>query len=577
MFCENCGKQIPDDAVFCEECGTRVAVEAAPVVPVETAAPVAAAPVKKITVADLVEKAKEIHQKNKLIFPIAGAVVVLAIALIIVFSILGKQVSKKNNLEITMEGYDGYGHISYQFGDVSFGLRAAGDKDCKEFGDGDDDEIFLSYDKSDVSKDYRKNLNKAQKLVGSVEISYQLPEGKTSDSLKNGDEITFTIGVDEDIAEDLGLTIKDTTFTYVVEGLQPISQFDILSYFDLKAEGYDGYGKVELICNQSGSKQVGNITFEMEANAGRIRYSHKDGYSGTIWVSLEGETYNKFNGDTMKAVVEINADYFISDGVELVGLEKEYTVSGLQDTVKVNLLDYYKITFDGVDASGTAKLEPTQDTLTVGDMTVNLETGEWMLGEERVTRTYVWLSDDWGLKNGEVIKLKCDPNENFFAEKGIKITESEKEITVSGLATYVTKLEEIKSYTEQETAAKQIVLDYLNDNWSRAVHGTWFGSYKNQSIGDDIQLYKMVLGTPKSTSSYDKNDLWMIFTVTISDNEITTPTLYYFAVQYNNVAVLADGTLYAKDGSANQRGYDAYEGVYTAFIESYILNIEVSE
>jgi hypothetical protein len=69
----------------------------------------------------------------------------------------------------------------------------------------------------------------------------------------------------------------------------------------------------------------------------------------------------------------------------------------------------------------------------------------------------------------------------------------------------------------------------------------------------------------------------MIFSVTISDNEITTPTLYYFSVQYNDVAVFADGTLYTRDGSANQRGYDAYEGVYTAFIESYNLNIEVSE
>ena len=27
-----------------------------------------------------------------------------------------------------MEGYDGYGQMSYDFGDVSFGLRAAGDK-----------------------------------------------------------------------------------------------------------------------------------------------------------------------------------------------------------------------------------------------------------------------------------------------------------------------------------------------------------------------------------------------------------------------------------------------------------------
>ena len=577
MFCENCGKQIPDDAVFCEECGTRVAVEAAPVVPVETAAPVAAAPVKKITVTDLVEKAKEIHQKNKLIFPIAGAVVVIAIALIIVFSILGKQVSMKDYMEITMEGYDGYGYMSYDFGDVSFGLRAAGDKDCKEFGDGDDDEYFLGYSKNDIPKDYRDNLKKAQKLVESIAISYELPEGKTSNTLANGDVITFTIECDEDVAEDLGLTIKDATFEYTVEGLKPIAKFDVLSYFDLKAEGYDGYGKIELVCNKTASEKVGDVTFEMEAGEGRIRWTDGDGYSSSIWPYLDGEIGDVFNGSTVKGKLDMAADMLVNEGVELVGLEKEYTVSGLKETIKVDLLQYYKVEFTGLNGSGTATVTPTQDTLTVGEYVVDLKTGRWTKDGEYVTNTGVWVSDNWGLSNDEKIMLKTDSNNYTLQENGIKITVTEMELTVSNLPTYVTALSEIKDTTEIEAEAKQIVLNYLNENRSRAVHGSWFGSYSNQSIGDDIKLYKTVLSTPKSTSSYDKNDLWMIFSVTISDNEIAVPTLYYFAVQYDNVAVYADGKLYARDGYAEPRGYDAYEGVYAAFIESYNLNIEVSE
>ena len=575
MFCENCGKQNPDGAAFCEHCGTRIVVEAAPVAP---AAPVTvAASAKKKTFASLLEKAKAIHQKNKLIFPIAGAVVVLAIVLAIVFSILGKQVSMKDYLEITMEGYDGYGQMSYDFGDVSFGLRAAGDKDCKEFGDGDDDEYFLGYDKSDVSKDYRSNLKKAQKLVESIAISYELPEGKSSDKLANGDVITFTIECDEDVAEDLGLTIKNTTFKYTVEGLKPIAKFDVLSYFELKAEGYDGYGTVELVCNRTTSEKVGDMTFETEAGENRIRCTYEDGYSTSIWPYLDGDTNNKFNGDTVKAKLDMSADTFVYEGVELTGLEKECTVSGLKETIKVDLLQYYKVEFKGVSGSGTATVTPTQETLTVGEYVVDLKTGRWTKDGEYVTRTSVWVNDDWGLSNDEKIKLKTDGNDYMLQENGIKITVAEKEITVSNLPTYATALSEIKDYTEAEAGAKQIVLNYLNENWSRAVHGTWFGSYSNQTIGEDIKLYKMVLGTPKSTSSYDKNDLWMIFSVTISDNQITTPTLYYFAVQYGDVAVYADGTLYTGDGYAEARGYDAYEGVYAAFIESYNLNIEVSE
>ena len=41
MFCENCGKKLPDGATVCEECGAKVTAPA----PVQAAAPVAAAPV----------------------------------------------------------------------------------------------------------------------------------------------------------------------------------------------------------------------------------------------------------------------------------------------------------------------------------------------------------------------------------------------------------------------------------------------------------------------------------------------------------------------------------------------------
>lgn len=573
MFCENCGKQIPDGSAFCENCGARMEPAAASAAPVATAAPAK----KSATFASLMEKVKAIHQKNKLIFPIVGAVVVLAVVLIIVFSILGKQVSMKNYLEITMEGYDGYGQMSYEFGDVSFGMRAAGDTDSKEFGDHDDEEYFTSYDSSDVSKDYRKKLAKAQRLVDSIEISYEMPEGKTSDSLKNGDVITFTVKCDEDLAEDLGLSIKDTTFEYVVEGLKPIAQFDVLSYFELKAEGYDGYGDVELVCNQTGSKQVGGLTFNMETGASRIRYTTQDGYEGSIYVYIQGETYNKSNGDVVAVELDLYTEDYVYYGVELIGLQKEYTVSGLKETTQVDLLQYYKVTFTGLNGSGEAEVTPTQDTLTVGDLTVDLTTGEWTRDGEYVTSTYVRLNDSWGLSNDEVLRLYFSPSESTFASNGIKFTATEKEITVSGLAAYVTALSEIKDYADQEAAAKQAVMDFLNDNWSRAVHGSYFGSYSNQTIGDDMKLHKMVLTTPKSTSSNTKNNLWMIFSVTISDNKITTPTVYYFAVAQDDVAVYADGKLYSDDSYNRYSGYASYEDLYTALIDSYNLNIEQSE
>lgn len=574
MFCENCGKQNPDGAVFCEECGTRMAAEAAPAAP---AAPVAtAAPAKKFTVAGLIEKAKAIHQKNKLIFPIAGAVVVIAIVLAIVFSILGKQVSMKNYIDITMEGYDGYGTMSYEFGDVSFGLRAAGDTDCKEFGDGDDDESFLHYDKSDISKKYRDNLRDAQKLVASLEISYELPEGKINGKLANGDVIKFTVEVDEDIAEDLGLTIKDTTFEYTVEGLKPLAKFDILSYFDLAADGYDGYGNVNLRCNQTVTKQVGNISFEMEAGESRVRWIDKNGDIGTIWVSIDGKYYEMSNGDKVKGFVEASSDRFIEYGVDLINLEKEYTVSGLKEAVSVDLLGYYTVEFKGVDGDGSATAVPTQETLTVGEYQVNLVTGDWYKGDNWVKSTYVRLSKNWDLTNGDEIELYLSDTD--LSSMGVKITQGSKKVTVATLGKYVESLSDIKDYTAYEEAAKKAVVEYLEKSWSVAVHDSWYGTYTNQAIGS-VELYKMVLGTDH-TAYYDFNDMWMVYKVVVSDNEITTPTAYYIAVAQDNVYVNADGTLILRDEAfGTYSGRASFEKLYSEVIEynSYFMSLEVSK
>lgn len=572
MFCENCGKQIPDGSAFCENCGAKMEQVAAPAAPVATTVPA-----KKPVFASFVEKVKAIHQKNKLIFPIAGALLVVAVALIVVFSILGKQVSMKDYMSITLDGYDGYGQIDAEFGYMSFGMRAVGDKDSREYGDHDEEEWFQSLESSEVSKDYRKNLKKAQKLVDSIGFSYVYPEGKYDGNLSNGDVIQFTIEYDEDLADELGLTIKNATFEYKIEGLKSIAKFDVLSYFNLKCEGYDGYGEVELVCNQTAEKRVGSLTFTMEEGASRIRYSTDEGNTGTIYVYINDVTYNRSNGDVISVELDEYTDGYVQYGVDLTGLKKEYTVSGLKETTKVDLLQYYKVEFEGLNGSGKAKITPTQESLTVGELTVDLTTGEWTRDGDFVTSTRVWLNDSWGLTNGDVIKLYFSPSESTFSSNGIKFETTEEEITVSNLAAYVTTLSEIKDYSAQEAIGKQAILDWLNDDWSRSVYGSFFGSYSNQSIGDDIKLYKMVLTTPKSTSSYDKNNLFLIYSVTISDNKITTPTVYYFAVEYGDVAVYADGTLYTGEYYNKHSGRATYEALYQEEIEGYNVNVEASE
>ncbi len=567
MFCENCGKQIPDGSAFCDGCGAKLNQAAEPA---QAAAPVAApaAPAKAPFFATLLAKAKAIHQKNKLIFPIAGAVVVVAIALVIVFSILGRQVSMKDYMDILPEGYDGYGYVSFDFGHTSFGMRAVGDKDVKGYdAELEEEDDFRYMEKGDVSKEYRDNFKNAQKLVDSIEYEVIYPEDKSNGRLSNGDVIKVKITCKESYAEDLGLTLQDLTFDYTVEGLKAVTEFDVLSYFDLVGEGYDGYGKVQLKCNHTGTKQVGNLIFDMTEGKEYISYHYEgEEWTSSIYPYIRTDRYNKSNGDKVEVTVDYAEDYFIEKGVKLVNLEKEYTVDDLKESQEVDLLSYYDIQFIGLNGNGRGTITPKQETADFGEYTVNLQTGEWTKDGQYVGYTNVYLSDSYGLSNDNVVKAYVSYSEYTFGEAGVKFINAEQELTVSNLAAYVTALEEVTDYTAAVEAAKENIVQYLNNSWYYAVHGD-FGSYTDQVIGEDMKLHKAVLKIAQSANSYYDNQMFLVFSVTLSDNKMTTPTLHYIPVCINNASVYGDGSLNGDVSFSNYVAYTSYDELYQTAID----------
>lgn len=582
MFCEKCGKQIPDGSAFCDGCGAKLIQEATPVAaPAPEAAPAAApaAPAKASFLATLLEKVKAIHQKNKLIFPIAGAVVVVAIALVILFSVLGRQVSVKDYMNAVTDGYDGYGSVAFDFGYTSLGMRAVGDKDVEGYEvELEEDDDFRYMEKGDVSKQYRDKFNDAQKLMQSIDYELTYPEGKSNGNLSNGDVIKVKITCKKSYAEDLGLTLNDLSYDYVVEGLKSVEEVDVLSYFDLVGDGYDGYGNVALKCNYSGTKQVNGLIFEMSEGESFIAYRYEDGgWSGSLYPYITSDTYNKSNGDKVEVSLDYSEDYFMQQGVKLVNRNKEYTVSDLKESQSVDLISYYDIKFTGLSGNGRGEATPKQETATFGEYTVNLQTGEWTKDGEYVGYTYIYLNDSYGLSNGDTVQVYVSYSEYTFGQAGVKFTNATQDITISTLGAYATSLSEIKAYDDLTATDMETVNNYLNDSWTQAVHNRYFGSYSDQKIGDDMKFYKMVLTTPKSTDASVKNTLWMIYSVSVSDNEITTPTTYYFAIRHNNVAVYTDGSVFVDGYTSKNSGYESYETLYTELIDSYNLNIEVSE
>lgn len=577
MFCEHCGKQVEDDALFCDNCGARLqpepaAPEAAPeaqIVPV--AAPVPQPTEPKVSFGT---KLKTLCQQKKWLLPTVAGVLVVIIVVAVIAGMLSKQVKLSNYLKVEVSGYNGFGRVDYDMDYGSLGLRCMGETQYKGYKDWTEAGIEeLVNVAKDPEKKYGNKYKLANQFIESLKINEELPEGKTRRDLSNGDVIRYTIEYDENLAKQLGITVKGKQLEYTVQDLPEAATYNLLENFELSFTGYDGFGSAEVVCKKTSSVTAGDVTFQTEVGSANIQYTLKDGGSGRIRLRFEGENGQLKNGDVVALYADITEDALSSNGVMLSNLRAEYTVANLGKTQEADLMAHLQVVFEGVNGSGKAQVMDEVEPFTVGELSFNIANRNITKGDEYVTSFRYSLSKTRSLSNGDKITLTINADTNALAQYGITLTSTEKEITVSGLAHYVENLAEVQDHlTELAETSKTMVSDYLNDNWSSAVHDSW-RTYSDQKIGDDLKLYKIVVTTPKSSTSSTKNTLWLIYSVTLSDNTME-PTVYYFALSEKNLAINEAGELtHTVSSMARYRGYDSYEELKKDKIEAYNLNI----
>ncbi len=494
MFCEKCGKQIPDDAAFCEFCGQKVAEKAAaPTAQPQAAVPaqqpqtmpvqqpqsvpaaVAPAPVAAAAApAASGTSAKDFLAKNKLWLIIAACVLVVVIAVIAVVVTLGKRVDMSKYIKVEVTGYNGYGELEYDFDSDSFVKRVKGDKSAK------------SYSEDDENDDITSSLNKLNSalsdaadyalIVDALEIETELPEGKDDEHLSNDDVVKFTFTFDAAVAKKYGITAKTVTYEYTVSDLTEAKTFDVMQYFDLTFSGIDGEGRAS-IKSTAAEVKVGDATFTIEEDSSYVSCTFKNGRSGS------------FN---------------------------------------IRMTDY----------AG-------------------------------------------GLSVGDTVKLQAGAEEDEFAAQGVILTNLTKEIKVEKLGKYVTKLSDVSEVLSAITEkGKETVSNYLYSDWSGAVHNSWWGSFENQSVGEDMALYKTIMTTPKDTTDSTHSRLWCVYSVTLNDSQMEAPTVYYFAVSYRNLTLDPNGELDNADDlryDKRTRGYTSFDELFNEQITAYNLNVEQSE
>ncbi len=694
MICKNCGKENAETSRFCIACGTPLEAEpaveetvAAPVAEETAAAPAAeeapAAPEAKKPAFDPKAALAAVGQwakaKKKLLIPAAAGVAVLAIALIVLFVILGRQVNMGDYLHVEVSGFNGYSELECDFDGISFALRVDGDKE------------YDGYQERDGSRKDEKEAAKVEKsrklsaLLETVEIEVKCPEGKTEETLSNGDVIEISLSCDEDELENFDVSVKPVTVKYEVEGLKDAKVYDLLSNFTVEFSGYDGNGEARVVCTKSEEKKLGKVVITTQEGSNEIRIEKRsgnsantgywyveimdgnyydlangdkltltahidsttfadkgvilenvskeiavsglkevgvydvlanfdveltgcNGYASAQWVCTKSETVQvgdlRFttnegdryisiehveygywgslyvyvdydgqylsNGDVVHLTADGDEDWYISNGVKLTGFEKDITVSGLEEPKELDLLGFYQVLFTGVNGDGDADITYDQEIVTLGDLSINLRTGYIYQGDNYVDYFHVSLSDSYYLSNGDTVTLNLYyMDETSLLPYGYRITATSVEISVTTLSEYASSPAEIRNaanLAEVEETVKNEIRERLNDyyDWSVLVEDATSQHYNsnNMVVGEDFVLDKVVILIPNDGVDYGiENYVWMVYTVTLSDQNMPAAT-HYVGVSLHNVYVDAEGNIqYSTLGSymKTSKDYETFQ------------------
>lgn len=256
----------------------------------------------------------------------------------------------------------------------------------------------------------------------------------------------------------------------------------------------------------------------------------KDASFGSL-LTIYDDFYSKLDGELDKSSELSNGDKitFKWDDIDTKGFKEKYSlklnysdvpyeVSGLEQAEEFNPFDYITVTYEGFAPYGKLNISKN--------------------GENPVYGISYRADKADGLSNGDKVIIKAEAGSDiteYCFDKGYAPSETEREFTVSGLASYATKLELIpaESMTKMDTHAQDVFKAGVAKNWSGSGE-----SLKN------IKLIGNYFLTPKdasiSTNTY--NYIYFIYKITAENAETEENFDYYYYSYYTNIILLDDGT-----------------------------------
>ena len=254
---------------------------------------------------------------------------------------------------------------------------------------------------------------------------------------------------------------------------------------------------------------------------------YEENISFTTFFRVEfSEEYSELkNGD--EVTVKINpSDTMERHGQTLKDVKKgtgasvpndiRFKVTGLEDAKSFDAFKNLKVSVSGVSPNGKLEIQA---------------------GEQQIDNLRFVADKTEGLKNGDkvVITLSCDNGDNIFeycAREGLVPEKDTFTYVVKGLPYYVNKLEEIDDATieKMRKEAREDFLAYVARDWADPKT-----MIKAEAAGEYFLALK------DGSDSSDKNYVYVVFKVTVSDNkEIFN---YYYYTRFNNLMMMPDGSI----------------------------------
>ena len=294
-------------------------------------------------------------------------------------------------------------------------------------------------------------------------------------------------------------------------------------YVTVSFDGYDGYGKALVKFDKDAYlkdykkkiklKKSGNFLQDsLTKNYGAAELLY-DFYVDGNW-KIEGDSSDGKlkNGETVKLSWGFNQEELEEQfKVKFTSKGTEFKVEGLKDVQLFDAFKDFDYKFTGISPEGAVEWKGT------GDM-------------DGSKGYYFTVEPSMDLKNGDKVKVKIEPAnpESVIQKYGIAPKETEKEITVEGLPSYVEKADAISDSLLQDMQKE--ITDKIQSQLASQGEEVSF-------VGAEYLGYYFL--TSKSANAFEHNIMFPVMKVNVQinipDKSYSAQHSYYFTGAFTNL------------------------------------------